>query len=157
MLLVAAAITSGNAAPVPVHWNAPNGTWVQTTASNPVPSGAAVRQLSPGPSAGTSCNTSQIRCLSIMLYACSSVWRQCVVILSPRVQALTSSLCQCGCASHCQLDLLFVNHALHGRQCQVFTQRTVLSQGLTLHTKPLSVLLHLSHSLAAAICQSCCT
>ena len=57
MLLVDAAITSGNAAPVPVHWNAPNGTWVQTTASNPVPSGAAVRQLSPGPQASASAGT----------------------------------------------------------------------------------------------------
>ncbi|DBA71605.1 TPA: hypothetical protein ACH3X2_001069 [Trebouxia sp. C0005] len=40
-------ITSGESGPVPVHWNAPNGTWVTTTTSNPASPGGPVRLPSP--------------------------------------------------------------------------------------------------------------
>ena len=43
----AAGITSGEAGPVAVHWNAPNGTWVTTTTSNPASPGGPVRLPSP--------------------------------------------------------------------------------------------------------------
>ncbi len=43
----AAGITSGESGPVPVHWNAPNGTWVTTTTSNPASPGGPVRLPSP--------------------------------------------------------------------------------------------------------------
>jgi hypothetical protein len=43
----AAGITSAESGPVPVHWNAPNGTWVTTTTSNPASPGGPVRLPSP--------------------------------------------------------------------------------------------------------------
>ncbi len=43
----AAGITAGESGPVPVHWNAPNGTWVTTTTSNPASPGGPVRLPSP--------------------------------------------------------------------------------------------------------------
>lgn len=41
--LWAAGIASASAGPVPVHWNAPDGTWVRTTSSTPASPGAPVR------------------------------------------------------------------------------------------------------------------
>ncbi|KAL3131185.1 hypothetical protein ABBQ38_000489 [Trebouxia sp. C0009 RCD-2024] len=41
-------ITSGNAGPVAVHWNAPNGTWMKTTPSFPASPGTPTRQPSSG-------------------------------------------------------------------------------------------------------------
>lgn len=43
-----AGITSGDSGPVAVHWNAPNGTWMQTTYSNPASPGAPTRKPSSG-------------------------------------------------------------------------------------------------------------
>ncbi len=43
----AAGITSAESGPVPVHWNAPNGTWVTTSSSNPASPGGPVRLPSP--------------------------------------------------------------------------------------------------------------
>lgn len=43
-----AGITSGNAGPVAVHWNAPNGTWMKTTPSFPASPGTPTRQPSSG-------------------------------------------------------------------------------------------------------------
>lgn len=43
-----AAITSGDSGPVDVHWNAPNGTWMKTTPSNPASPGTPTRKPSSG-------------------------------------------------------------------------------------------------------------
>ena len=39
-----AGIASGESGPVAVHWNAPNGTWLKTTSSNPASPGAPTRK-----------------------------------------------------------------------------------------------------------------
>lgn len=68
-----AGITSGDSTPVAVHWNAPNGTWMQTTSSNPASPGAPTRKPSPGSAPAEASADAGHAAASILCVLCCTV------------------------------------------------------------------------------------